>query len=234
VRSPVVQLTVPTPFCTTDFSSIAAELIGAHAIHHCVELSSKVVDLARRLAGERGLDAIEFHCANVHSVDVGASMKFDRIYVGAGVLAVAMRTKILSLLKPGGVAVGPFATDNSELGLLRATRLPDGAVGEDLMSSSADEEESFCTATGCMLKRLAPASFASLQGPDDDDKRIVLLAPRWGSTRPSNFPPMYLHVVATLYLGTTHDPVSMCSKLPWDIWNAHVFPNLDRNAFGEL
>jgi hypothetical protein len=67
----------------------------------------QVVELSRRLAAGCGFGSIQFHHATIHSLDVESSIRFDRIWVGAGA-SVADVDLILQLLRVGGIAVGPF------------------------------------------------------------------------------------------------------------------------------
>ena len=41
-----------------------AALIGRHAVHHAVEVRPQLVELATKLARERGLEGVRFHCAS--------------------------------------------------------------------------------------------------------------------------------------------------------------------------
>ena len=133
-------------------STIVASLIGRHAVHHAVEVRPQLVELATRLAYERGLEGVSFHCASVHDIDAAASMRFDRIYIGAGVrladiaststststptpppppgMRPADKAPILGLLRVGGIAVGPFENEeDGEQHLMKATRRPNAADG---------------------------------------------------------------------------------------------------------
>ena len=83
-----------------------AELIGPHAVHHGVELRQPLVELARRLARERGLGSITFHAASMHTIDAPSSMRFDRIFVGAGA-SLAERTHVLSLVRHRHMSPAP-------------------------------------------------------------------------------------------------------------------------------
>lgn len=208
-------------------STIVAGLIGPHAVHHGVEMRPKLVEMATRLARERGLE-LQFHCGNAHDIDGERSIKFDRMYVGAGA-ELQDRGPILSLLKVGGIAVGPFENDEGEQQLLKATRLPDdvkvSASGERLPSSL------------CMrfkFETLMRVSFAPLQPAESPAKAgdgLVLRGPVWGADRPLCFPPAFVHVATVLWLATMRDPDSLPAKLPWEVWALHVLPFLGYDAF---
>ena len=108
-------------------SSMVAELIGPHAIHHGIEINPLLTSRARALARSRGLGAIRFHTASVHQLDVYRSIGVDRIYVGAGASG-AVKRRLLRLLKPGGVMVGQFEDDDEgDQSLQRIERLPTGS-----------------------------------------------------------------------------------------------------------
>ena len=229
-------------------STIVAQLIGPHAIHHCIEVRPTLVALSTRLATERGLHAIAFHTRSVHAIDVDASMRFDRIWVGAGA-SLAERTHILRLLRVGGIAVGPFEDAVGEQRLLKATKVDArtiDAMRQARLARPTDSAELFstCTTTSCILEPLMRVSFSPLlrerhlSEPNASDdvtadalEPIALLGPRWGDAHPSAFPESFVHTVALLALATTRDPKSPCAKLPWDVWAVHILPFLAHDAF---
>jgi protein-L-isoaspartate O-methyltransferase len=102
-------------------SAVVASLIGPHAIHHGIELRTSLVELSRTLAAERGLSSIVFHNRSFRAVDPKASMKFDRIWLGAASNAEE-RTLAAQLLKIGGLCVGPFECESGEQHLSKLER----------------------------------------------------------------------------------------------------------------
>ena len=93
-------------------STVVNQLIGRHAVHHGIEIRAPLVELATRLAQQRGgMEGVHFHCGSIHDIDASASIRFDRIYVGAGV-RLGDKAQILGLLKVGGIAVGPFEDED--------------------------------------------------------------------------------------------------------------------------
>ena len=108
-------------------SAVVATLIGPNAINHGIELRTSNVELSRTLAAERGLSSIVFHNRSIRAVDPKASMKFDRIYVGAAANAEE-RTLVAQLLKIGGLCVGPYDNASGGQQMLKLERY--GTEGE--------------------------------------------------------------------------------------------------------
>jgi len=96
------------------FSALAANLIGVDAIHHGVEIQPRLVAHARSKLDSLGMHNIQLQTCTCFSIDPTSSMRFSRIYVGAG---ASQRSAELffQLLEVGGVLVGPFsAYDGSQ------------------------------------------------------------------------------------------------------------------------
>ena len=221
-------------------SAVVASLIGPHAIHHGIELRTSLVELSRTLAAERGLSSIVFHNRSFRAVDPKASMKFDRIWVGAAANAEE-RTLAAQLLKIGGQCVGPFESESGEQHLAKLER-----CGAHELLTPADRESELpirlCWAGDVHVRqtRYLRVSFSPLLRESRDvahdvlaepHEPLVLRAPAWGSSVPAAFPPSFLHTAAILFLGVTRDVDSLCAKIPWDLWMMHVLPHVPHDAF---
>ena len=221
-------------------SAVVASLIGPHAIHHGIELRTSLVELSRTLAAERGLSSIVFHNRSFRAVDPKASMKFDRIWVGAAANAEE-RTLAAQLLKIGGQCVGPFESESGEQHLAKLER-----CGAHELLTPADRESELpirlCWAGDVRVRqtRYLRVSFSPLLRESRDvahdvlaepHEPLVLRAPAWGSSVPAAFPPSFLHTAAILFLGVTRDVDSLCAKIPWDLWMMHVLPHVPHDAF---
>ena len=68
----------------TDISAVASHLLGPSAIHYGVERQQKLFEYSSAKLDSLGLTSIQLVCANCFSIDPALSMRFDRIYVGAG------------------------------------------------------------------------------------------------------------------------------------------------------
>ena len=126
-------------------SALAAHtsLLGPDAVHHGVELRPSLVSHAAERCIALGLDNIRFTCADCFAIDVGGSMKFDRIYVGAGARSDAKF--LFGLLKVGGILVGPFEH---------------GTLGEQhLIQTTRTSERDF------EIRRIMSVTFAELIAP---------------------------------------------------------------------
>ena len=145
-------------------SALAAALLGEGCVHVCVELDAALAARSRATLAALGrgpvpaLRDVQVVCASAFDVDVDLSMKFDRIYVGAGARHGDAR-RFGRLLKPDGRLVGPFEDDfeprppwGLPQALLRVTRprAPEGS----------DEFE---------LDDLLPVQFSNLVRPAGDD-----------------------------------------------------------------
>lgn len=199
-------------------STIVASLIGPYAIHHGVELRGQVVKIARQLLRERGLHSIQFHNCSIFSVDASASIQFDRIWVGAGATAEDL-SRVVSMLRVGGVVVGPFEDEEGEQRLQKVTRLPDSAE----LDASGSKARSHCEV-------LLAVRFEPLVRTEAVDAPVVLRRHVWGSSQPLCFPPSFVHVAATLFL-CVRDQASIASMLPWDVWHCLILPRLPHDAF---
>ena len=221
-------------------SAVVASLIGPHAIHHGIELRTSLVELSRTLAAERGLSSIVFHNRSFRAVDPKASMKFDRIWLGAASNAEE-RTLAAQLLKIGGLCVGPFECESGEQHLSKLER-----CGAHELLTPADRESELpirlCWAGDVRVRqtRYLRVSFSPLLRELRDvahdvlaepHEPLVLRAPVWGSCVPAAFPPSFLHTAAILFLGVTRDAGSLCATIPWDLWTMHVLPHVPHDAF---
>jgi protein-L-isoaspartate O-methyltransferase len=224
-------------------SAVVASLIGPHAIHHGIELRTSLVELSRTLAAERGLSSIVFHNRSFRAVDPKASMKFDRIWLGAASNAEE-RTLAAQLLKIGGLCVGPFECESGEQHLSKLER-----CGAHELLTPADRESELpirlCWAGDVRVRqtRYLRVSFSPLLRElrelrdvahdvlAEPHEPLVLRAPVWGSSVPAAFPPSFLHTAAILFLGVTRDVGSLCAKIPWDLWTMHVLPHVPHDAF---
>lgn len=184
------------------FSALAATILGPRSVHHCVEISAPLAarcratfeEACRDSYGDDWSDAederpkfgavpelahVNVHVASCFDLALDDSMKFDRIYVGAG--ARASDARFLSkLLKPGGIIVGPFERDNDRpprafsfgtQSLLRATR----SQSPDADCESCFEVDELMAVQFAPLSRrvfaldgsLLDADFAGLATQDD-------------------------------------------------------------------
>ena len=103
-------------------SALAAQILGPHSCHHAVELRLPLATHSRAKLASLGLHNIKVHHASVHDIDFEQSMRFDRIWVGAGATQDD-RAIVATMLKEGGIAVGPFANDQGEQSLDKITRM---------------------------------------------------------------------------------------------------------------
>ena len=106
-------------------SALVAQAIGPTAVHHGIEMREELVAHARATCAQLGLPLIKFIHGNAFDVSVAHSMRYDRIYVGAGA-PDALKAIAFKLLKWGGIIVGPFVYEGQE-SLIKATMRSDDA-----------------------------------------------------------------------------------------------------------
>jgi len=103
------------------FSALAAHLLGPHACHHAVEVKGPLADHSRRKLSGVGLASVSVHHGSLQ-IDCVQSMRFDRIWVGAGATADE-RALCVTLLREGGIAVGPFENARGAQALEKLVRI---------------------------------------------------------------------------------------------------------------
>ena len=236
------------------FSTIVASLIGRHAVHHAVELRPRLVELATRLAHERGLEGVSFHCASVHDIDPAASMRFDRIYVGRRdqqtrrphLPHLHLRTSTSAPLPPPRPPPPPGMRPADKapiLGLLR-----EGGIAVGPFENEEDGEQHLMKATRradaadgskmrFVFEGLMRVSFTPLVGQASSElrpapgQRLALQGPRWGAAPPQAFPPSFIAEELTQWHAAMRAHDSLPAKLPWDVWSLHILPCLAHDAF---
>ena len=107
-------------------SAVAAQILGKKAVHSAIELRGELVSHARTKLRELGLHHVDFRHGSCLEIDPSSSMRFARIYVGAGA-DEALASNIFSMLELGGVLVGPFASSDGSQRLLRVRRLSESS-----------------------------------------------------------------------------------------------------------
>lgn len=190
------------------FSALVAQLIGRYAVHVGVEIYSELVELARERCAELGLDSIKFVNGNAFDLALDGTMRFDRIYIGAG--AGNDARFLFKLLKPGGIIVGPFEMGNHGNQMLRQVTRSRGECGFSISNVLA-------------------VTFRNLERPKPGPP-FVLAGPVWGVDRCSLFKPSFLSVAALLRWSCMC-PGTLAYKLPWDIWQEYILPLLPYDAF---
>ena len=84
-----------------DISAVAAQLLGPTAIHYGIEHQQQLVDYARAKLDILGLSSVHLICGSCFAIDQALSMRFDRIYVGAG--ADEKSTFLMQMLEVGSL-----------------------------------------------------------------------------------------------------------------------------------
>jgi len=115
-------------------SALRANTLRSQAIHCAIELRAELVAHARAKFDLLGLDQIELRHGSCLGLDPQTSMRFERIYIGAGA-EESMAVLLFHMLELGGVLVGPFSGPLGSQRLLRVVRLGESAFQvRELMS----------------------------------------------------------------------------------------------------
>eukprot|EP00927_Polykrikos_kofoidii_P078668 TRINITY_DN75477_c0_g1_i1.p1 TRINITY_DN75477_c0_g1~~TRINITY_DN75477_c0_g1_i1.p1 ORF type:complete len:340 (-),score=35.99 TRINITY_DN75477_c0_g1_i1:184-1203(-) len=194
------------------FSALVAQLIGQTSLHIGLERCQELVDHARKKCNDVGLGNIHFMCGNCYLLDIAESVRFDRIYVGAGAYRDARC--LFKLLKSGGVIVGPFEDEDSD--------------GQTLIKARRVSAAQFAVSDQTSV------SFAWLLKPTPEEEakgKIRLLGPEWGAETPSMFPMRFKQTVLLLYWMVNHVEGSLPNELPWEFWLKQIIPWLSFDSF---
>lgn len=178
-------------------STIVARLAGPHTVNHGVEHQAELVALARRLAAARSdaphllffeANAMQLQVeppASASAASAACCMKYDRIYVAAA--ALPEQRVLCSLLRKGGILVGPFEAVESDGQLLGQ---------QNLLKIVRTGANSFAET------RLQPVQFAPLRQPARAElARMPPLALRpliWAPEEHARFPPSFRAAVRLL------------------------------------
>mmetsp|Transcript_132179 Transcript_132179/g.410785 ORF Transcript_132179/g.410785 Transcript_132179/m.410785 type:complete len:369 (+) Transcript_132179:46-1152(+) len=199
------------------FSALVAQLIGPSAWSVGVERHEELVQLARARCADAGLPNIRFQCGNCFCIDVERSMKFDRIYIGAG--APRDARFLYKLLKQDGVIVGPFEDEEGHSQCLSKARCRGGKK--------------------YAVSQLLPVQFAGLVRPGDadaprveaDSREVVLVGPRWEESSNREVFPSSFRRVVVLLCWMNRIEGALPNKLPWEVWTKYIISFLPFDAF---
>eukprot|EP00327_Prymnesium_parvum_P046205 CAMPEP_0205867894 /NCGR_PEP_ID=MMETSP1083-20121108/9198_1 /ASSEMBLY_ACC=CAM_ASM_000430 /TAXON_ID=97485 /ORGANISM="Prymnesium parvum, Strain Texoma1" /LENGTH=237 /DNA_ID=CAMNT_0053229999 /DNA_START=20 /DNA_END=730 /DNA_ORIENTATION=- len=103
------------------FSALVAQLLDKDAPQVGIDIRSELVEDARDCLTKLGLGQVYFVQCDCFSVDPLNSMRFDRIFIGAGV--PANTACWFQLLEVGGTLVAPIETPNGSQRLIRCERI---------------------------------------------------------------------------------------------------------------
>jgi len=181
-------------------STVMALLAGKNAVHHAIEVHQNMyeysIERSKAFAsscdtGEHGIAHVEFCHGNVFDLDLGATIKYDRIYIGAGCPA-NYQNHLADLLATGGILVGPFDDE-----LLKIQRLTD-----DLDGFTVERIAGVCFAP--LVRSPCPAQPPSLRLP----------VPLWHPANHLSFPPSFRVAVRAILLAfhRSESPLSLLPK----------------------
>ena len=110
-------------------SSLVAAIAGPHALHFGMECRKELIEHSRVRLDELGHTNVQLVHANCFALDPEQSMRFQRIYVGAGA-AQHSASMLFRMLEIGGIIVGPFSSARGNQRMLRVKRIGEAvAVG---------------------------------------------------------------------------------------------------------
>jgi len=195
-------------------SAIASQILGSEAIHHGVEHNAWLVEHARSRLAKVGCSHVELHAASVFSIDLARSMRYARIYIGAGA-SVGTTAGMLALLQVGGVLVGPLGWPDGSQQLIRATR-------------TSESSYAISPALAVQFTRI-------VQPPPNSpppERKLTLRLPRWDETSHRRFPPAHRAAVRAVLILQARS-AGVFSYLPKEVVVSEVLPLLRYDAWAE-
>ena len=193
-------------------SSLVASIVGSDAVHHGVEIHQELIDHARSKLDALGHTQVQLVCGNCFALDPATSLRFDRIYVGAGASQQSAAI-IFRMLRIGGIVVGPFAGSDGAQRLLRARRVSE---------------------TEFEVRELMSVQFTPLVPPSPAAAReaplVSLPPPCWSPLTNHRFPRVHRKAVRTLLLVHARADTFL-GLLPKDVLMLEVLPRLAFDAF---
>lgn len=238
------------------FSALASQILGNKAVHHAIEIKEELVEHARQKLFEIGCSNVELYTGACQALSPETSMRFDRIYLGAGA-DEAMASLLFRMLEIGGVLVGPFAGADGSQRLLQAHRLDDASYEvRELMhvqftpilpptlaaaNSSAQElpiAPPLAPPVGPPLPEDPQAQAHPSFSTEPSASRcgiaaISLAPPSWCTANYDRFPSAHRAAVRTLLL--IHAKAdSLLSTLPKDVLLHEVLPQLGYSSFAAV
>ncbi|KAJ8614275.1 hypothetical protein CTAYLR_001149 [Chrysophaeum taylorii] len=203
------------------FSALAASILSPSAVHHCIERCPRLAARSRAtLAMIPAMRHVTVHSASVFDLDETGSMRYDRVYCGAGALSADARF-LARFLKVGGILVGPFEAEDDDL---RRRRFRHGHPQSLVRATLVAPDD-------LRVDQIMPVQFTPL-ARDDDGPKLVLKGPSWGIDSPDLFPPQFKLLVAILYRAAraprapSADHSAIAHALPWHVWAISVLKYL--------
>ena len=198
---------------------------ASQAVHTAIELRSALVARARDKLAALDCAHVDVRHGSCLDVDPSSSMRFQRIYVGAGA-DETVASILFGMLELGGVLVGPFATPDGSQRLLRVRRLGEGSfqvrelmhvqftpllaylpAEERAAAAQAAAAQAATASHGAASPAAAPADEPSpaTNGAPPSNKRsrsnsITLEPPVWSFDTHARFPADHRAAVRTLLL----------------------------------
>jgi protein-L-isoaspartate O-methyltransferase len=104
------------------FSALASQILGKKAVHRAIELRPELIEHASAKLAAIDCSHVELVLGSCLALCPDTSMRFERIYLGAGA-DETMGAILFRMLEMGGVLVGPFAGADGNQRLLRVRRV---------------------------------------------------------------------------------------------------------------
>ena len=227
--------------------------MAGQAVHSAIELRGDLVRSAREKLATLGFDHVDLRHGSCLEIDPQTSMRFERIYVGAG-SDESMAAILFGMLELGGVLVGPFAGPDGSQRLLRVRRLGEASFQvRELMhvqftpllhqlppeerthqgSSAAAHGDEGATVSGSAAAGAQMGFSPTLVSPPAKRPRsnsISLEPPVWSFDSHARFPPAHRAAVRELLLVHSRDS-SLLASLPKDLLMQELLPKIPYSAF---
>jgi protein-L-isoaspartate O-methyltransferase len=232
------------------FSALASQILGKKAVHRAIELRPELIEHASAKLAAIDCSHVELVLGSCLALCPDTSMRFERIYLGAGA-DETMGAILFRMLEMGGVLVGPFAGADGNQRLLRVRRvneaefdvtelmhvqftplLPATSSFAGMPSPMPATPPTPPTALHMPAGTPSPLQPASPRGVRTRTllAPISLPAPTWAPELHDRFPPAHRAAVRTLLL-THARPDSLLAKVPKDVLVDVLIPHLGYAAF---
>jgi len=196
-------------------SSIVATILGSRSVQFGVECKPELVAHSRAKLHALGHNHVQLVEANCFAIDPESSMRFERIYVGAGA-SQRSASLLFRLLEIGGVCVGPFAAAHGSQRILQVRR-----VGEARFEVSVVLNVQFTP----LINPWAGSAAEMAPLPP-----VSLRAPLWSPEEHRRFDARHRKAVVTVLL-LHHCTECLLASLPKELIVQVVLPHLPFGAF---
>jgi len=224
------------------FNSIMSELIGELEPNNGIDIWPETVAHAKRCCQQLNKSHIDFTVGNIYQLNIGNTMRYDRIYLGA---CANSRSKYLyRLLEVGGILIGPFQVGQTQQ-LRRVVRQTETVFNVQILGSVQFASLIEPNPTEPRPQEVQgetsvpPSETSTPRGPNEDREQssglpgvpfsFSLPERPWSPERGWLYPSSFKRAVV---MGLHCRPSNhQLPYLPPEIWIKHIFPWCPKSWF---